>query len=33
MFFEAVVCLNKKQPNNCAEIGVDADDYYKIKRF
>ena len=28
---ETVVCLDKKKPKDYIEIGVDAEDYYKIK--
>ena len=28
---ETVVCLYKKKPKDYIEIGVDAEDYYKIK--
>ena len=28
---ETVVCLDKKKPKDYVEIGVDAEDYYRIK--
>ena len=28
---ETVVCLDKKKPKGYVEIGVDAEDYYRIK--
>ena len=28
---ETVVCLDKNKPKDYIEIGVDAEDYYKIK--
>jgi hypothetical protein len=30
-YVETVVCLDKKKPKDYIEIGVDAEDYYKIK--
>ena len=31
LHIETVVCLGKKKSNDYVEIGVDAEDYYRIK--